>query len=104
MKPRQMGGLAGNATHCIGAGSCLAKSWKGIAMAAGDVSEISIAGGVPAPVAFPRHEQTFPSLTSAEIARRRRFCDIRTYKHGERLFEAGKPGLGMFVVLSGRVA
>ncbi len=34
----------------------------------------------------------------------RRFGEIRTYKHGERLFETGKPGPGMFVVLSGHVA
>jgi thioredoxin reductase (NADPH) len=54
--------------------------------------------------AFPRHEQTFPTLTPQEIARMRRFGDIRTYKHGERLFETGKPGPGMFVILSGHVA
>ena len=34
----------------------------------------------------------------------RRFGELRTYKHGERLFETGKPGPGMFVVLSGHVA
>ena len=54
--------------------------------------------------AFPRLEQTFPSLTDAEIARMRRFGELRTYKDGERLFETGKPGPGMFVVLSGHVA
>src|ERR1700756_3383433 len=54
--------------------------------------------------AFPRLEQTFPSLTSAEIARMRRFGEVRGYKHGERLFETGKPGPGMYVVLSGHVA
>jgi thioredoxin reductase (NADPH) len=54
--------------------------------------------------AFPRHEQTFPSLTPAEIARMRRFGELRRYQHGERLFETGKPGPGMFVVLSGHVA
>jgi thioredoxin reductase (NADPH) len=53
---------------------------------------------------FPRLEQTFPSLTAAEIARMRRFGELRSYKHGERLFETGKPGPGMFVVLSGHVA
>src|SRR5580693_6441017 len=53
---------------------------------------------------FPRLEQTFPSLTSAEIARMRRFGELRSYHHGERLFETGKPGPGMFVVLSGHVA
>ena len=34
----------------------------------------------------------------------RRFGEQRNYKHGERLFETGKPGPGMFVVLSGHVA
>ncbi|MBR1195025.1 FAD-dependent oxidoreductase [Bradyrhizobium sp. AUGA SZCCT0274] len=54
--------------------------------------------------AFPRHEQTFPTLTSHEIERMRRFGELRSYKHGETLFETGKPGPGMFVVLSGHVA
>src|SRR5467141_1529610 len=53
---------------------------------------------------FPRLEQTFPALTPQEIARMRRFGDVRTYKNGERLFETGKPGPGMFVILSGHVA
>src|SRR6187401_2137150 len=55
-------------------------------------------------IAFPRHEQTFPALTDSEIERMRRFGEIRTYGHGEALFETGKVGLGMFVVLSGTVA
>jgi thioredoxin reductase (NADPH) len=54
--------------------------------------------------AFPRREQTFPALTPQEIGRMRRFGDIRTYQHGETLFETGKPGPGMFVILSGHVA
>ena len=54
--------------------------------------------------AFPRHEQTFPTLTQHEIERMRRFGELRTYQHGEALFETGKPGPGMFVVLSGTVA
>jgi thioredoxin reductase (NADPH) len=54
--------------------------------------------------AFPRHEQTFPALTPQEIARMRRFGEVRNYKDGERLFETGKPGPGMFVILSGHVA
>src|SRR6266550_6135195 len=54
--------------------------------------------------AFPRLEQTFPTLTPQEIARMRQFGELRHYKHGERLFETGKPGPGMFVILSGRVA
>jgi thioredoxin reductase (NADPH) len=54
--------------------------------------------------AFPRHEQTFPTLTQHEIERMRRFGELRSYKDGETLFETGKVGPGMFVVLSGTVA
>src|SRR6266702_3033947 len=54
--------------------------------------------------AFPRHEQTFPTLTHHEIERMRRFGEVRAFKNGEALFETGKPGPGMFVVLSGHVA
>ena len=57
-----------------------------------------------ASIAFPRHEQTFPALTHPEIERMRRFGELRTYRHGEALFETGKPGPGMFVVLSGTVS
>ena len=53
---------------------------------------------------FARPEQTFPTLTDAEIARMRRFGELMTYRDGELLFETGKPGRGMFVVLSGHVA
>src|SRR6202166_3232889 len=61
-------------------------------------------GSAPLATAFPRHEQTFPALTPQDIARMRRFGEVRTYKHGDMLFETGKPGPGMFVVLSGHVA
>src|SRR5579863_726685 len=54
--------------------------------------------------AFPRYEQTFPTLTAQEIGRMRRFGEERHYHHGEALFVTGKPGPGMFVVLSGNVA
>ncbi len=54
--------------------------------------------------AFPRHDQTFPTLTPLEIERMRRFGELHAYKHGEALFETGKPGPGMFVLLSGHVA
>jgi thioredoxin reductase (NADPH) len=57
----------------------------------------------PVAASFPRHEQTFPALTPQEIARMRRFGEIANYKNGERLFETGKPGPGMFVLLSGHV-
>ena len=55
-------------------------------------------------IAFPRHEQTFPTLAHHEIERMRRFGELRSYKDGEALFETGKVGPGMFVVLSGHVA
>src|ERR1700760_490129 len=61
------------------------------------------ASGAPPAASFPRHEQTFPALTPQEIARIRRFAEIRNYKDGEKLFETGRPGPGMFVVLSGHV-
>jgi thioredoxin reductase (NADPH) len=51
-----------------------------------------------------RYEQTFPTLTPQEIERLRHFGSLRRYRHAERLFEAGRPGSGMFVVLSGHVA
>lgn len=53
---------------------------------------------------FSRPEQTFPALTPAEIERLRHFGELRPYKNGELLFETGKPGPGMFVVLKGHVA
>src|ERR1700692_2362215 len=58
---------------------------------------------VPVAASFPRHEQTFPALTPQEIARMRRFGEIANYKDGERLFETGKPGPGMFILLCGHV-
>jgi thioredoxin reductase (NADPH) len=73
-------------------------------MAAGSTMGNEADQGVPAAIAFPRYEQTFPTLTPQEIARMRRFGAERNYRNGETLFETGKPGPGMFVVLSGHVA
>ena len=67
-------------------------------------ADITAGAATGATFAFPRHEQTFPTLTHHEIERMRRFGELRTYKDGEALFETGKPGPGMFVVLSGHVA
>jgi len=67
-------------------------------------ADITAGAATGATFAFPRHEQTFPTLTHPEIERMRRFGELRTYKDGEALFETGKPGPGMFVVLSGHVA
>jgi thioredoxin reductase (NADPH) len=63
-----------------------------------------VEASAPAGAFFPRLEQTFPALTPQEIARMRRFGEIRNFGNGEMLFETGKPGPGMFVVLSGHVA
>jgi thioredoxin reductase (NADPH) len=73
-------------------------------MGADGTTESNTGGKAPATTMFPRHEQTFPALTAPEIARMRRFGELRHFKDGEKLFETGKPGPGMFVVLSGHVA
>src|ERR1700746_1218739 len=95
-----MGSLASRASGGIAAPASR-KILRGIDMTAD--------GGSTAPATrtgrtFQRYEQTFPTLTPAEIDRMRRFGELKSYKHGERLFEAGKPGPGMFVVLAGHVA
>src|SRR5436190_2301871 len=46
----------------------------------------------------------FPVLTESEIARIGRFGTVRRYARGDRLFGAGEPGPGMFVVLKGVMA
>jgi thioredoxin reductase (NADPH) len=51
-----------------------------------------------------RRDQIFPKLEPAEIERLRRFGKVKTWQAGELLFEAGKPGPGMFVLLRGRVS
>lgn len=55
------------------------------------------------PTLESRRAQMFPVLTAGELARIRRFGSVRRYASGGRLFETGKPGPGMFVVLSGMV-
>lgn len=70
-----------------------------------DDQDIGTAGGAAAAATlYPRFEQTFPTLTASEIERLRRFGEIRRYRDGEQLFATGKPGPGMFVLLSGHVA
>ena len=51
-----------------------------------------------------RRHQMFPVLSPADIARIRRFGEVRRYPPGACLFRAGDPGPGMFVVLEGIVA
>src|SRR6201996_2727814 len=54
--------------------------------------------------ALPRFEQTFPTLTASEMERRRRFGEVKSVRDGEMLFETGRPGPGMIVILSGQVS
>ena len=56
------------------------------------------------PEVASRRHQMFPVLTEPEIARIRRFGTVHRYERGARLFAAGEPGPGMFVVLKGVVA
>src|SRR3982074_3160034 len=56
------------------------------------------------PEALKRRDQMFPVLTEPEIARIARFGAVRRYERGTRLFTAGEPSPGMFVVLKGIVA
>jgi thioredoxin reductase (NADPH) len=51
-----------------------------------------------------RFQQMFPELSPAEIERVRPFGEVRRFLPGDVLFQAGKPGPGMYVILSGRVA
>jgi thioredoxin reductase (NADPH) len=51
-----------------------------------------------------RGHQMFPTLEPAEIARLRRFGVVRSFADGEPLAVTGQTGLGMAVILSGRVA
>src|SRR5579871_1418576 len=51
-----------------------------------------------------RRDQAFPVLGESEITRLARFGEIRQFPRGTRLFTAGEPIPGMFVVLKGRVA
>ena len=61
----------------------------------------------PAPVnaaLASRFHQMFPVLSPAEIDRVRRFGEVRRFPAGELLFQAGEAVVGMYVILSGRVA
>ena len=57
----------------------------------------------PPKVAGRRH-QMFPVLSDLEIARASRFGTVQRYARGARLFAAGEPGPGMFVMLKGVLA
>src|SRR5712692_7001197 len=55
------------------------------------------------PIIETRHDQMFPVLEPAEIARLRRFGDTKAYRAGERLATTGEVSPGMFVILAGEV-
>ena len=57
----------------------------------------------PPPLAESRRHQMFPVLSAAEIARIHRFGTVLHFRKGDRLFAAGEPGPGMFVLLKGSV-
>lgn len=50
-----------------------------------------------------RGAQMFPVLTPDEIARLRRFGEIKQFRQGEALATVGKPGLGLVLILDGEV-
>ena len=51
-----------------------------------------------------RFHQMFPVLSDTEIDRVRRFGEIRRFSAGALLFHAGEAVLGMYVIVSGRIA
>ena len=51
------------------------------------------------PAVAGRWPQMFPVLAEPEIARVSRFGSVRHYERGARLFAAGEPSPGMFVVI-----
>jgi len=59
--------------------------------------------GVSGGALASRLEQIFPVLSPAEIERVRPFGQVRRFRAGESLYQVGKPGPGMYVILSGRV-
>ncbi|WP_304191907.1 FAD-dependent oxidoreductase, partial [Phenylobacterium aquaticum] len=50
-----------------------------------------------------RHDQMFPHLEAEEIARLRRFGEVRRFAAGDMLFHAGGVSPGMYVLLAGQV-
>src|SRR5436309_13490730 len=50
-----------------------------------------------------RHDQTFPVLEAAEIARITRLGERRAYPAGAHIFAIGEVAPGAFVLLSGQV-
>ncbi|HWY14620.1 MAG TPA: FAD-dependent oxidoreductase [Rhizomicrobium sp.] len=56
------------------------------------------------PTIETRREQMFPTLDTSDLARARRFGEVRSWAKGERVMTAGETSPGMVVILSGEVA
>ncbi len=65
--------------------------------------EILLPNVTPADTVARRFHQMFPELAKADMTRIERFGTRHRYPRGTRLFAAGKPGPGMFVILEGEV-
>lgn len=57
----------------------------------------------PPPIAEARHDQMFPVLEPAAVARLGHFGEAASFRDGEALARAGQSGRGLTIVLSGRV-
>ena len=58
----------------------------------------------PAPsIIETRRDQMFPNLDASEIERVRRFGSVRSYGEGEALAKIGTVGLGLTIILAGKV-
>lgn len=68
-----------------------------------DASSDNTPPDLPADGTSRRH-QMFPVLSEGDIARMQRFGKVLHFGRGERLFVAGEPSPGMFVVLKGELA
>src|SRR3989441_921366 len=55
------------------------------------------------PTRDARRAQMFPVLAADEIAHMRRFGELRRFADGARVFETGKPSVGIQLVLSGTI-
>ncbi|RYX98160.1 MAG: cyclic nucleotide-binding domain-containing protein [Comamonadaceae bacterium] len=65
-------------------------------------STVPIVPAAPSSDTSRRH-QAFPVLGESDVARICRFGTVLRFRRGERLFTAGEPGAGLFVLLKGFV-
>src|SRR6185436_11573711 len=70
----------------------------------GGESRQRIMAGPERPFVETRYALMFPTLTPAEIARLRRFGEVRRHAAGEQLVRTGEPSTGILVAPSGELA